>query len=183
MKLFIGCSSSNNIHDKYLEDCKNYLNELLKNNELVFGAYDAGIMGLAYNIALNNKRNITGICPTVYEDDLIKLNCNTKIVTDDILERTKSLIEVSDALIFLPGGIGTILELVAAIDKKRNGEINKPIIIYNSNNFFDSFFDFINQKVYNENFSSEDIKKCYYITDNAFDSLEYIYNYKYEKNN
>ena len=183
MKLFIGCSSSNEISNVYTNDCKTYLNELLKDNDLVFGAYNSGLMGIAYEIAVNNKRNIIGACPEGYKSDLQNLKCSNSYVTDDILERTKVLIKESDALIFLPGGIGTILELIAAIDKKRNGEIDKPIIIYNSNSFFDSLFDFINKKVYGENFSSKDIERCYYITDNVIDSLEYIYNYKYKKNN
>ena len=176
MKLFIGCSSSNEIDSNYILDCKIYLEELLKENDLVFGAYDAGLMGVSYNIAHNNERVITGICPEVYEKDLLELSCTNKIITDDILSRTKLLIEEADALIFLPGGIGTILELIAAIDKKRNNEIDKPIIIYNCNNFFDKLFDFL-EKIYNEKFSSKIIKDCYYFSDSAIDTLSYVKNY------
>ena len=50
MKLFIGCSSTNNIPDKYLKDCSNYLDELLRENDIVFGGCSTGLMGLAYNI-------------------------------------------------------------------------------------------------------------------------------------
>ena len=143
---------------------------------LVFGAYNAGIMGLAYDNAINNKRDVIGICPEVLKDDLINLTCTKEIVTNDILSRTKALIDEADALIFLPGGIGSILELIAAIDKKRNGEINKPIILYNCCNFFDELFVFL-EKIYNEKFSSKTIKDCYYICDNVEDTLLYLDNY------
>lgn len=176
MKLFVGCSSSNDIPNKYVDDCKIYLNELLENNDLVFGAYNAGLMGEAYNIAISSKRKIIGACPSVYEGDLLNLNCTKEIITDDILERTKVLIEEADALIFLPGGIGTILELIAAIDKKRNNEIDKPIIIYNSYNFFDGLFNFL-EKIYEEKFSNESVKSCYYFSDSANSTINYINDY------
>ena len=120
MNLFVACSSSNDISNNYLELSKSYLDALLKEHNLVFGAYNAGIMGIAYNITLNNKKKITGVCPKCYKNDLLNLNCDNEIITEDILTRTKSLIDEADALIFLPGGVGTILELVAAIDKKKN---------------------------------------------------------------
>lgn len=177
MNLFIACSSSNDISDYYIKDCNVYLNELFKNDyNLVFGAYNAGLMGEAYNIALKNNRNILGICPEVFKDDLDTLNCTNKIITDDILDRTKSLINNSDVLIFLPGGIGTFLELMAAIDMKRNGEINKPIIIYNCNNYFDQLFDFL-EVMYTEKFSSFELKNIYHISNNISDTLDYINNY------
>ena len=69
MKLFIGCSSSNDIPTEYFEDCKIFLEELMKENDLVFGACTTGLMGLAYNTALNNNREVTGICPEVYKEN------------------------------------------------------------------------------------------------------------------
>ena len=182
MNLFIGCASSNDIDNKYFESCKEYLEGLFEsNNNLVFGAYNSGIMGLAYEIALNNKRKIIGSCPIVFKDDLLNLHCTKEIVTNNILERTNSLISESDALIFLPGGIGTVLELMAAIDGKRNGEFNKPIIIYNCYNFFDIWKDFL-EKIYNENFSNINVKDCYYFSNNSKDTLDYINKY-YKKSN
>jgi len=177
MKLFIGCSSSKNIDNKYMDDCNIYLNKLLKENDLVYGAYNEGLMGLSYEIAKSNNRKIIGIAPKVFENDLINLGCDEKIVTEDILERTSMLIKNCDALIFLPGGIGTILELMSAIDMKRNGEFDKPIIIYNSYNFFDGLVCFFN-KIYEEKFSSVNVRDCYYFASNAKDTLNYIKNHK-----
>lgn len=177
MNLFIGCSSSNNIDNKYMDDCNVYLSELLKENDLVFGAYKEGLMGLSYEIAKCNNREIIGVTPKVFERDLVNLDCDKKIITEDILGRTGMLIKNCDALIFLPGGIGTILELVAAIDMKRNGEFDKPIIIYNSYNFFGELFIFLN-KIYVEKFSSINVSECYYFASDANDTLSYIKNYK-----
>ena len=56
MNLFIGASSCETIPNKYIDDCTILLEELLKNNDLVFGAYDKGLMGVAYKAAKKNKR-------------------------------------------------------------------------------------------------------------------------------
>ena len=67
MKIFIGCSANNNIPEKYIKDCKEYLKNILKENDLIFGACNDGLMGISYRIAKKNKRNITGICPEIYK--------------------------------------------------------------------------------------------------------------------
>ena len=177
LKLFIGCSSSNDIDEYYNTDCRNYLEELFKlNNDLVFGAYNKGLMAIAYDIALNYNRKIIGITPEIFKDALEELTCTKEIITKNINSRTEELIEESEALIFLPGGIGTIYELFTAIEKKRSGEFNKPIIIYNSNNYFDKLLVFL-EDTYNQNFTSTSVKNCYYISNSAIDTIKYLNNY------
>lgn len=177
MQLFIGCSSSNDIPKEYFDDCKILLEELMKENDLVFGACNSGLMWLAYNTALKANKNITGICPEAYKDDFKTLKCDTEITTKSVSERTDSIISSSDALIFLPGGIGTIYELFTAIESKRCHEFNKPIVIYNSNGYFDKLLEFMD-KVYNEKFSRLKDKRNYLVTDSISSILYYINNYK-----
>ena len=177
MKLFIGCSSSNDIPIEYFNDCKVLLEELMKENDLVFGACNSGLMGLAYNTTLKANGNITGICPEAYKDDFKTLKCDTEITTKSVSERTDTVISSSDALIFLPGGIGTIYELFTAIESKRCHEFNKPIVIYNSNGYFDKLLEFMD-KVYSEKFSGFKDKRNYLVTDSISSILYYINNYK-----
>jgi len=177
MKLFIGCSSSNDIPTEYFNDCKVLLEELMKENDLVFGACNSGLMGLAYNTTLKANGNITGVCPEAYKDDFKTLKCDTEITTKSVSERTDSVISSSDALIFLPGGIGTIYELFTVIESKRCHEFNKPIVIYNSNGYFDKLLEFMD-KVYSEKFSGFKDKRNYLVTDSISSILYYINNYK-----
>lgn len=178
MKLFIGCSSRNEIPQKYFDDCKNYLEEIFKEeNDLIFGASINGLMGLSYELAKKHNRETIGICPVAYKDDLLDLNCTTEILTNTISERTDKAIELSDAIIILPGGIGTIYELLTAIECKRSREFDKPIIIYNSNNFYDKMIDFL-EKIYIEQFGTLNIKDCYYITKSAEDTINYLNEFK-----
>lgn len=177
MELFIGCSSSNDIPEKYLEECKKYLDEIfMKGNNLIFGASSGGLMGLSYRLAKENKRVVTGICPVAYKDDLRDLNCENTILTKSISERTDSLIEKCDALIFLPGGIGTVYEFFAVLESKRCHEFDKPIVIYNAGGYFDKLFDFLDV-LYGEKFTSSKVSECYYFSDSAIDTLNYINSY------
>ena len=177
MKLFIGCSSSNNIPKEYFEDCRVLLEELMKENDLVFGACNSGLMGLAYNTTLKANGSVTGICPEAYKDDFKELKCNIEITTKSVSERTDSVISSSDGLVFLPGGIGTIYELFTAIESKRCHEFDKPIVVYNSNGYFDKLLEFMD-KVYSEKFSGFKDKRNYLVTDSISSILYYLNNYK-----
>lgn len=182
MKVFIGCSSSDNISNEYFEDCKNLLEQLLNDNDLIFGACNSGLMGLTYNTAINHGRNICGVCPEAYKEDFKLLKCNSEITTNSVSERTKEMIELSDALVFLPGGIGTIYELFTAIESKRCYEFDKPIIIYNSNGFFDKMLEFM-EKAYIESFSKTQDKNNYLVTSSPREVLYYLNNYQKIKEN
>lgn len=176
MRLFIGCAASNEIPQKYLENCKHYLSGLLKDNDLIFGAYNQGLMGLSYKIANENKRKVVGVCPEVYKDDLKALKLSKQKITKSISDRTMELIYESDIIIFLPGGIGTMQELFTAIESKRSGEFDKPIIIYNTNHYFDEILSVL-EKIYNENFADNIVSKCYHVSTSLEDTLNYINNY------
>lgn len=173
MNLFIASSSSDEIPENYFIDCEKLLNKLLKKNNLVFGTSTTGLMGLSYRIAKKNNRTITGLCTEYYKKDLLKLNCNIEEIVKTTDERTNRIFEISDALIFLPGGIGTITELLMAIEKKRNNEINKPIIIYNLNNYFEDILHLFN-RLYTEKFTSKEVENIYYVSNSIEDTLKYL---------
>ena len=178
MKIFVGCSGSNDIPSIYLKESEKVLTKIFESdNDLVFGANDEGIMGLSYRIAQQYKREVVGICPEAYAKDFELIECEQEITTHTIEERTTKLIEYSDAIVFLPGGIGTIYELMAVIESKRSGEFDKPVIIYNINNYFNEFLSCL-EKVYSENFTTRQVENCYYVTTNIDDALTHIKNYK-----
>lgn len=169
MKIGIFCSSSNDIDNVYIENSRTVLEYLFKNsNDLVFGAFNEGLMGTAYETAKKYNRLVIGIAPNVRKDDFKKIECDKEIITNSIKSRTELLIEYSDCLVFLPGGIGTIHELIAVIDMKRNYEIDKPIIIFNDKDFYTDFFNMLN-KLYAENFANSNIKSIYTVCNNYMD--------------
>lgn len=145
MKIFVGASSNENMEEKYIEDCKKLLEVLLKDNDLVFGAYSKGLMGISYEIAKKNKRKVIGICPEAYKSSLDDLECDYEEVTTTVLDSTLKLYKNSDAMILLPGGFGSIYEFFTANYSKICNEIDIPIILYNSCGFYDKLLEFIEE--------------------------------------
>ena len=177
MKIGVFASSSNNLDNKYLESSESLLNHIFKrDNDLVFGAMNSGIMGIAYRIAKQNNLKVTGIAPEIYKDDFKQLNCDIEILTKDINSRTTAFINNSDILLFLPGGAGTLCELTTAIEMKRSKEFNKPIIIYNETGFYDELLQMLN-KIYSKKFTDPEVRLSYNIANDSIAVMDLLGKY------
>lgn len=177
MNIAVCCSSSNDISRKYLESSKRLLQLVFKrDNDLVFGAMNSGIMGIAYRIAKQNNRRVTGIAPEIYKDDFKELDCDKEILTKNVNDRTNALINNSDVLMFLPGGVGTLYELMTAIEMKRSGEFDKPIILCNDTGFFDDIMQMLN-KVYAQNFTNPKVRLSYNVANDHMAVMDLLSRY------
>jgi uncharacterized protein (TIGR00730 family) len=105
---------------------------------LVYGGGSLGLMGSVATSVLDNGGTVTGIIP-----DFLKLRENAlkrvqeMIVTPDMHERKRLMFEHSDAFVALPGGIGTLEELVEQLTWQQLGRHSKPILIANIANFWE----------------------------------------------
>ena len=97
------------------------------------------------------------------------------IITRDMHERKKRLIDNVDAVVTLPGGSGTLEELMEIISLKRLGKFTKPIIIINTNGFYDSLITLLNKMV-EENFMRPDHLNMWKVIDHPEELLEAIQN-------
>ena len=141
MKIFIGCSACDEIPSEYFDETKRFLEKLMPGHDLVFGTCKSGLMGIAHDITKELGGKVIGVCPDAYKDDFKTLKCDVEIPTKTVSERTDSVIRESDALVFIAGGIGTLYELLTAIECKRCHEFDKPIVIYNGTGYFDKLLD------------------------------------------
>lgn len=99
-----------------------------------------GLMGKIYSVVYNSTDSKVIITiAKAYEDDLKILSYSEAYTFDTVNERKNAFIELADVMIFIPGGIGTIDELLTAIETRRNHEHDVPIIIINANNFLDIY--------------------------------------------
>ena len=172
MNIFIGCSASDYIDKVYYDDTKKLLSVLMKDNNLVFGACHSGLMGVAHDITKGFGNKVIGVCPSMYVNDFDTLDCDEEIVSSSVSDRTTGLISNSDILLFIPGGIGTVYELFTAIETKRCHDHDKPIIIYNSNVFYDKILEFLDM-LYADKFAREKDRR-HYIANTQKEVIEYI---------
>ena len=116
--------------------------------DVVYGGGSIGLMGRLADAVLENGGKITGVIPSFMKDEGWDHNAvNEMIITSDMGERKKRMFEMADAVVALPGGVGTLEELTEAMTLKQLGLYKGPIIILNTLNFYKSFIDFMEHMV------------------------------------
>ena len=145
----IYCASSQNIAKKYFEDTEKLVKLLVdKKIIIVFGGGATGLMGRIADKVIELNGEIVGIMPNFMK----AIEWDHKGVynfhfVEDIHARKKKFIDSSDMLLALPGGSGTLEELLEAITLKRLGIHNLPIVILNTDGYFDPLIEMLNRTV------------------------------------
>lgn len=170
MNVFIGCSSRDNLDNIY-KDSAIEMAEYLSNKSynLVCGGID-GIMKVVGDVFIKNKMNSMIMTVEKYQNIIASDNVYNH---NTVRDRKYSLINNSDLIIFLPGGLGTFDEIFTAIESKRAGEHRLPIIILNINNYYEGIIKQLD-RMYQDNFASESDNRYYYIANNIEDCIKYI---------
>lgn len=152
-RITVYCASSAHIKKVYFDAAEKLGALLVKNNcEIIFGGGSSGLMGKLADAVLDNDGKITGIMPHfMNEVEWGHKNVTEFIYTDTMAERKNKLIENSDGVIALPGGCGTLEELLEVITLKRLGLFSKPIIILNTANYYDPLKQMLEHSI-EENF-------------------------------
>jgi len=132
-------------------------------------------MGVAYRAAKKNKRKVIGICPRCYEDSFHDLECDQEIITEKVLESTEIMIDKCDAIVFMPGGLGTLYELFLAIQGVICKEHAKPVVMYNSCGFFDGILDYLT-KIKGKGFMTDKTFSSFSVANNITEFKKLIYN-------
>lgn len=106
--------------------------------EVVYGAGKVGLMGALADAALNAGGKVTGVIPEFMVDNgWCRDGLTNLIVTPDMHARKEKIVSLADATIALPGGVGTLEELLEIITWKQLGLYSKPIVILNTRGYFD----------------------------------------------
>ena len=166
MQVCIYCASSSKIHEDYFLATESLARILVENKvKVVFGGGSSGLMGKLADTVLAYGGRIRGIMPQfMNEVEWGHKSVNDFIYTKTMHERKAKFLEGTDAIIALPGGTGTFEELFEVITLKKLGQFNKPIVILNTRNYFNSFKSMMLQSV-QEGFLSEDYLKCFSIVE------------------
>jgi uncharacterized protein (TIGR00730 family) len=111
---------------------------------LVYGGGSIGLMGAIANTALDHGGHVTGIIPGFLKArELALTRVQELIVTRDMHERKQAMFDRADAFVALPGGIGTLEELVEQMTWAQLGRHAKPILLVNIDGFWEPLLDLI----------------------------------------
>ncbi|MEP3275218.1 MAG: TIGR00730 family Rossman fold protein [Stappiaceae bacterium] len=115
------------------------------NIRLIYGGGSVGLMGTIARSVLDAGGNVTGIIPEFLEEREVMLRRVTDlIVTKDMHERKKLMFDKADAFVALPGGIGTLEEVVEMMTWAQLGQHKKPILLANIDRFWEPLQQLLN---------------------------------------
>ena len=133
------CGSGPGSNPKFVESARAFGRILAENNiGLVYGGGSIGLMGAIAELVIDHGGQVTGIIPDFLKArEMMFRDAQEIIVTRDMHERKRLMFERADAFVALPGGIGTLEELVEQMTWAQLGRHKKPILMVNVDNFWD----------------------------------------------
>lgn len=139
MNIAVYCASSTKIHPEYFEAARVVGSELARRGvNLVNGAGNMGLMAATSDACLEAGGTVTGIIPKfMVEQGWHHEGLTELILTENMHERKQAIANMSDGCIALPGGCGTLEELLEVITWKQLGIYLNPIVILNLRGYYD----------------------------------------------
>ena len=145
-----------------------------KGLEVIFGGGNVGLMKIVADTAIKNGGTVTGITlKSLHEFELTNPNINEIIITHSLFERKEKFLGMSDAFSVLPGGVGSMDELLEVMVSNQLGGINKPVGLLNTNGYYNGFLDWLQRSVDDE-FVSQENQRQIHISENPKELLEMI---------
>jgi uncharacterized protein (TIGR00730 family) len=169
--VFCGAGKARNpIYNDRARELGNLIAE--RNLRLVYGGASVGLMGTVADGVLEKGGDVYGILPDfLFKKEVGHTRIQKLEIVDSMHIRKQKMYESSDAFIILPGGIGTLDEFFEVFTWSQLELHNKPIGLYNINNYFNKLLNFISETIA-EGFFSEDILKKLYISTHGEELLD-----------
>ena len=144
--VFCGSSFGNDeIYRKKANELGRYLAE--KKIRLVYGGGYVGLMGELASSVIESGGEVTGVIPELIHGKVKSIPLTETIITADMHERKQKMYDISDAFTAMPGGIGTLEEISEVFTWQQLGYHEKPVSLYNINNFYEDFISFLDKSV------------------------------------
>jgi uncharacterized protein (TIGR00730 family) len=133
------CGSGPGSNPNFVKTARNFGRILAENDiRLIYGGGSIGLMGAIAESAVDHGGQVTGIIPEFLKArEMMFRRAQEVIVTRDMHERKRLMFERADAFVALPGGVGTLEELVEQLTWAQLGHHKKPILIANIDGFWD----------------------------------------------
>ncbi|MCG8411503.1 MAG: TIGR00730 family Rossman fold protein [Bacteroidales bacterium] len=174
-RVCVFCASSQKVAPKYFNVAESVAKVFADNNiTTIYGGGAVGLMGRLADVAMRNHGEVIGIMPSFMMDvEWGHKNITELIIVKDMHERKKKLIENIDAVVVLPGGSGTLEEVMEVITLKRLGKFVKPIVFVNTDGYYNSLFDLFD-KMIEEKFMRNEHRAMWSCVDNPCNIVEAI---------
>lgn len=177
-RISVFCGSSSGTNEVYEKEAFR-LGEILadRNIGIVFGGTNVGLMNAVANGSLSRGGEVTGVLPNFIKDKGIEHKSLTEIIFVETMHERKTIMnELSDGVIALPGGFGTLEEFFEMLTWGQLGLHKKPVGMLNINGFYDSLICLINNMVI-EGFVKNGNREMFLISRDIENLLDIMNNY------
>ena len=178
-RLTIFCGSSNGSNQIFVDEAYKLGKKLAENKiELVYGGANVGLMGVIADSVLENNGVAIGVLPNFLKKIEVEYKgLSQLILVDSMHERKAKMNDLSDGVIALPGGFGTLEVCFEMLTWAQLGLHKKPIAIYNIDGFYDYLLQCIKSMV-TKGFLKQENYDMLIVSDDVDDLFEKIKNYK-----
>ena len=180
-KVCVFASSSDYLDKNYYIDAEKLGLLLAQNNiDMVYGGSRLGLMWACAGALKNSGGKLFGVMPEKLDDYGVSAKiCDEFFLTDGMRERKAKMDELSDAVIALPGGFGTLEEVSEIIVQKQLCYNNKAIVFLNTNGFYNKLIEFLDE-IIRQKFAHQTASELYYIAQTPEDAIKYLLSYNPE---
>jgi uncharacterized protein (TIGR00730 family) len=149
LRVCVFCSSSEAVDRRYRDVAARFGKALAAAGwELVYGGGDLGLMGEVARAALEGGARVTGIIPHALATREVALDDVTELVRTETMRERKALMDArSDAFVVLPGGIGTLEELIEIVTLKQLGFHDRAIVVVDADGYWDPLLEQVRRMV------------------------------------
>ncbi len=142
-------ASSANIDTRYLDDARELGQRLAHGGwRCINGGGAVGVMGAVTDGTLDAGGEVTGVIPKFMVDNgWCYDRLEDVIVTADMHQRKQMMSDMADAIIALPGGVGTLEELLETLTWRQLGLVQVPVIILNTKGYYDALLEMLRHAI------------------------------------
>lgn len=159
-RIAVFCGSRKGTKDAYELAAKRLAKILVEGEiELVFGGGRVGLMGILADTVITQGGRVTGVIPTgLSTREVVHQNLTELVTVSDMHERKAKMLDLADAFIAMPGGIGTMDEFFEAWTWYQLGIHEKPVGLLNVEGYFDSLTNYLHTMVDQDFLAEEHFK-------------------------
>ena len=179
MEISVYCSSSNAVPANYLQAAHALGREMgVRKHALVYGGASVGSMGEVARGVKEAGGRVIGVLPARLQEKGVAFpETDEEIVTGTMRERKRIMEERADGFIALPGGLGTLEEIIEVMVLKQLRFHERAVVFLDVDGFYSSLFAFFEQ-LYREQFMKESTRTQYTRVDDAATAIDYLENYR-----
>lgn len=175
LKICVFCASSDHVPEVYREAAAGLGRELAaRRMVLIYGGGNNGLMGILSEQVHRNGGTVIGVIPRSLENQgFAYQDADQMIVTDDLRQRKAVMERSADGFICLPGAFGTLEETLEIITLRQLGLLSKPVVIVNTNGYFNGLLAQL-EHMCRERFCGPEYIRLFHVSESPAEALDFI---------